>query len=46
MSQHQGAIFREFLKKRMVSPTPTSGLVFNKFPEDGTLKQKDVGFGT
>jgi len=46
MFRHQGAIFREFLKKRMVSPTRTSGFVFNKPPEDGTLEQKDVGVGT
>jgi len=30
----------------MVSPTYTSGVVFNKFPEEGTLEQKGVGVGT
>jgi hypothetical protein len=30
----------------MVSPTRTSGVVFNKLPEDGTLKHKGVIVGT
>jgi len=46
MFQHQGAIFSEFLKKTMVSPTRTSGVIFNKLPEVGTLEQKDAGVGT
>jgi hypothetical protein len=46
MFQHQGGILRQLLKKRMLSPTHTSGVVFNKLPEDGTLEQKDVGVWT
>jgi hypothetical protein len=30
----------------METPTRTSGVVFNKLPENGTLEQKDVGVGT